>query len=485
MCYTYDELSRLKRRVTKDKNGHVLSDESFDYDDAGNIIGDSQDNTFVYDLNNRLTSYQGQDITYDLDGNMTGSYLGGQAVSLTYDSANRLISAGGNTYTYNAQDVRVSSVCGEDTTVYTYNTNCRLSQLLQKKTNGLVTKYLYGSHGLILQEDPDEEYRLYFFDYRGSTVKVTDDLCNITDSFTYDSYGKVINRIGTKDIIFGYNGRDGVVTDENGLIYMRARYYSPELRRFVNADILHGNISDSTSLNRYTYVNGNPVSFVDPFGLSKEREDTTEDEIQCGTNEYINLLCQLIAEGSELYSDISTAEDLADAIILMSGKVRFVIKGDYIIIKGNRDILSEYGIKQTRIRADNVKKFKGIDDLLSSQSFKSAFKNSFDAPGVILDVFGAVANTVYEVNQYESAEDKVIVGTYTATTEFVSTVASAAASAGATALATKIGAAAGTAIAPGVGTAIGIAAGFVTGIVLDGIFRCIRKKHIEPIVEDN
>ena len=47
---------------------------------------------------------------------------------------------------------------------------------------------------------------------------------------------------------------------------MRARYYSPDMRRFINADILHGEISDSTSLNRYSYVNGNPVSFVDPTG---------------------------------------------------------------------------------------------------------------------------------------------------------------------------------------------------------------------------
>ena len=72
-------------------------------------------------------------------------------------------------------------------------------------------------------------------------------------------------------VIFGYNGRDGVVTDKNGLIYMRARYYSPEHRRFINADIIHGSISDSTSLNRYSFVNGNPVSFVDPFGLEKQR----------------------------------------------------------------------------------------------------------------------------------------------------------------------------------------------------------------------
>ena len=40
---------------------------------------------------------------------------------------------------------------------------------------------------------------------------------------------------GSTPIIFGYNGRDGVVTDANGLLYMRARYYSPNLRRFVNS----------------------------------------------------------------------------------------------------------------------------------------------------------------------------------------------------------------------------------------------------------
>ena len=81
-------------------------------------------------------------------------------------------------------------------------------------------------------------------------------------------YTKVTEHIGNSFVIFGYNGRDGEITDKNGLIYMRARYYSPVMRRFINADILHGTISDSTSLNRYSYVNGNPVSIVDPFGLS-------------------------------------------------------------------------------------------------------------------------------------------------------------------------------------------------------------------------
>ena len=79
-------------------------------------------------------------------------------------------------------------------------------------------------------------------------------------------------------MIFGYNGRDGVITDYNGLLYMRARYYSPELRRFINADIVPGEISNAITLNRYAYANGNPVSNIDPFGLSAERNSINQME---------------------------------------------------------------------------------------------------------------------------------------------------------------------------------------------------------------
>ena len=265
MCYTYDNLSRVTARTVKKlSDNSVVSTETFNYDAAGNVTS-APDSSFQYDTNNRLISFNGNTVSYDLDGNM----LSNGSLACTYDSANRLITAGGHTYTYNAEDVRIRNLCSDEDTTYTYNTNAKLSMLLMKTTDGVVTKYVYGK-GLI-GEEVNNTFKTYHFDCRGSTIAITDASGNITDTFAYDTYGKLLSRTGTNKAIFGYNGRDGVVTDDNGLIYMRARYYSPAMKRFINADIVEGGISNAITLNRFAYANGNPVSFVDPFGLSAER----------------------------------------------------------------------------------------------------------------------------------------------------------------------------------------------------------------------
>ena len=82
-------------------------------------------------------------------------------------------------------------------------------------------------------------------------------------------YGELLKDPITK-IRFLYNGSYGVATDSNGLYYMRARYYNPDIKRFINQDIKVGDIGSSQSLNRYAYCEGSPVSMVDPFGLCGE-----------------------------------------------------------------------------------------------------------------------------------------------------------------------------------------------------------------------
>ena len=122
-------------------------------------------------------------------------------------------------------------------------------------------------------------YEAYYITIPKIIVNNTkDNSGNVTDTFTYDTYGKLLKRTGTSDVVFGYNGRDGVVTEENGLIYMRARYYSPAMRRFINADIVAGQISNAVTLNRFAYANGNPVILIDPLGRCADKTDNESSD---------------------------------------------------------------------------------------------------------------------------------------------------------------------------------------------------------------
>jgi RHS repeat-associated protein len=59
---------------------------------------------------------------------------------------------------------------------------------------------------------------------------------------------------------FQYTGREN---DGNGLYYYRARYYNPSIGRFISEDP----IGFRGGINVYAYVENNPVSRIDPFGL--------------------------------------------------------------------------------------------------------------------------------------------------------------------------------------------------------------------------
>lgn len=249
-----------------------MKTETHTYNAARNIISFTSSNesgTMGYDSKNRLTSYKGTAITYDADGNMSVGILGTAITSFQYDSANRLTSATGTTYQYDNEGNRIQSQTSEQTLTYVYDTTGSMSRMLMSKTqDGAITKYIYGN-GLIAQENASGYYS-YHYDFRGSTIALTNASGTVTDTYAYDTYGTVTKKTGTLTVLFLYNGRDGVVTDSNGFLYMRARYYSPQLKRFINADIVAGSIQESPTLNRYAYVNGNPISYVDPFGLSAE-----------------------------------------------------------------------------------------------------------------------------------------------------------------------------------------------------------------------
>jgi len=269
---SYNPAGQLTHLQEFDGEGTLIVGYTYTYDAAGNITQETVSPditqltdslpTMDYSLANRLAQVDGQAPVFDADGNMIRTPSG---EPLQFDTRNRLVAYKGVEYQFNAENQRVGMRTAEGLTTYVVNPVAALSQTLVKTApDGSQTYYVYGL-GLIAEDGP-QGYRTYHYDLRGSTVALADGEGQVVEQFVYSPFGGLVS--GDASVTpFLYNGRDGVMTDPNGLYYMRARFYSPELRRFVNQDVLLGFVADGQSLNRYAYVTGNPVSFIDPFGL--------------------------------------------------------------------------------------------------------------------------------------------------------------------------------------------------------------------------
>ena len=77
----------------------------------------------------------------------------------------------------------------------------------------------------------------------------------------YGPFGEQIGTSGTSPNVLGYTGRE--LDSETGLYYYRARYYDPEIGRFLSEDPL----GFEAGVNFYAYVSNNPINRKDPSGL--------------------------------------------------------------------------------------------------------------------------------------------------------------------------------------------------------------------------
>ena len=274
----YNPAGQLTKQTDLSKEGKVLQENHYTYNVFGEVIekktasnGDLSTLTTVnitYDDANRLKTYNGENVTYDEKGNMTYGPVNGKMQELTYDCRNRLVEAGGVSYTYDAENTRIATTKDGKTTEYVTETGGSLSRMLTAyEADGTETLYYYGADGLAAQYNSGtKKYFAYHYDNIGSTTLLTDIAGEVVERIAYGTYGELLTAVKNA-VRFLYNGSYGVATDENGLYYMRARYYNPDIKRFINQDIKVGDIGSSQSLNRYAYCEGNPVSMVDPFGL--------------------------------------------------------------------------------------------------------------------------------------------------------------------------------------------------------------------------
>ena len=82
--------------------------------------------------------------------------------------------------------------------------------------------------------------------------------------YEYEAFGNVYSEKGVKGITeYGFSTKE---KDSTGLIYFGARYYNPQIGRWITKDPM-GMIDGA---NVYNYVHSNPVNLVDYWGFCSE-----------------------------------------------------------------------------------------------------------------------------------------------------------------------------------------------------------------------
>jgi RHS repeat-associated protein len=173
--------------------------------------------------------------------------------------------------------------------------------LIRIKPGGAKTYYIYGL-GLLYEIDDAAipKTKTYHFDQVGSTLVRTDDAGKIIGQAEYSAYGILTWKSGDMATPFLYNGQAGVQTDPNGLLNMRARYYSPYLMRFLNADP----IGFSGGSNWFAYADGNPISMSDPFGLCPDRNLCTGGTGRGGVSTMSPGQQKFVSKAIDIYTEL-------------------------------------------------------------------------------------------------------------------------------------------------------------------------------------
>ena len=256
--YTYDALYEL----TQVTQGGSTS-ESYSYDLVGNRLSSLGVPQYNYNSSNELTSNSLGSYSYDANGN---TLTDAQGRSFTWDFENRLTQAvvpgqngGTTTFKYDPFGRRIQKSGPLGTTNYLYDLASAVEEV--DGSGNITARYAQGKR----VDEPLAQLRsgatsYYQQDGRGSVTSLTNPAGALTDTYTYDSYGKATASTGTLTNPFQYTARE--FDSETTLLFNRARYFDPSAGRFLGQDP----IRFRGGTNFYAYTQNNPVVRTDPFG---------------------------------------------------------------------------------------------------------------------------------------------------------------------------------------------------------------------------
>ncbi|MCU7866499.1 MAG: RHS repeat-associated core domain-containing protein, partial [Candidatus Thiodiazotropha sp. (ex Lucinoma borealis)] len=145
---------------------------------------------------------------------------------------------------------------------YTYDDG---SVLLQTDDAGAtLAKYDYGPDRLLSLEQATEGEQFYHFDALGSVVNLSKPDGSLQARYQYDAWGNERVTTGSSWNRFAFTGHEK--DEETGLYYFKARFYDPQLGRFLSQDAYLGEDNTPPSLHRYLYAYANPTVYIDLDG---------------------------------------------------------------------------------------------------------------------------------------------------------------------------------------------------------------------------
>lgn len=235
-----------------------ISLTAYDYAPPGTASHSYTPNTM-----NQFSSVDSVSQTYDNNGNLTGD----GTWTFGFDHANRLTSASKSgtsaTYQYDAFGRRERKTVNSTVTKYLSDGPSVVEEYDGSGTRTARYGYLPGIDRPLFMERSGTRY-YYHQDGQGSVIALTATNGVVSERYAYSPYGESANTSAAGNP-YRYTGRE--FDAETGLYYYRARYYSTTLGRFLSPDPLGYN--DSMGL--YAYVGNDPLNFMDPNGLFRDR----------------------------------------------------------------------------------------------------------------------------------------------------------------------------------------------------------------------
>lgn len=265
VTYTYDEDNR--RTSATDSLGDTSYSE---YDGDGNVIsttdGDGNTTTYYYDGNNRQIQtedslFRSTTTTYDADGNtISTTDENGHTTTYTYDGLNRISTETypdkpprTMSYTYDA-DGEIIMMIDQDAQVTEYNYDALgLETIEQYQSGGLSDTFTYDAAGRVIQSQRGSWIDTYTYDSDGRLVSTTQNGLTITYTYNAPNGIRTITYPSGRVITEQYDERNRLISISDGTNPPIATYTYDSADRLISRTYRNG------VQTTYTYDNNNRV----------------------------------------------------------------------------------------------------------------------------------------------------------------------------------------------------------------------------------